>query len=629
VVAREQQFMCSDAAQSVIIDDIRERGLNRVVVAACSPSLHETTFRSTVERGGLNPYLYEHANIREQVSWVHGGQPEAATAKAIRLIRAAAAKATLLTPENPIETPVERRGLVIGGGVAGLRAALSLAAADVDVTLVERSPFLGGHATELGKLARSGLTGRAVVDSLARAVLDNRRIEVLTNAHVARIGGHIGSFQATVHIVPRGMRGPIPAEKLRQAIDACPDSTCDESSHGLHDRKALHLRYEGCQPPVPAIDFDTCSRCGACVEILGADAVDLDEPAREVTVKTGAVVVATGFRSYKPFPGELGWGRPEVVTLPQLVRILHEPNNDGRLKINDREVHNLVLIHCVGSRQIEGVHEVPEGIEINRQCSRVCCTAAVHNAAEVRARFPEVRVYELFRDMRTYGRHYESCYERAARSRVLFFKYSDYEMPVVSDGGPADGAPLVVSFHDELTLGRAMRLPADAVVLATGMRPGDAGELIEQLKLPVGADGFLREVHPKLRPVELAVQGVMVAGAAQTPMSIEESTAAAAAAAAKASKLVLGESISLDPQVARVDPLRCQGTGRCVEECAYTDALRIVESTEDGRTVRRAEVNEALCKGCGACVAVCPHNAIDIVGATLDQLYAMVDALTA
>ncbi|MBN1773650.1 MAG: CoB--CoM heterodisulfide reductase iron-sulfur subunit A family protein [Deltaproteobacteria bacterium] len=628
-VAREHSFMCSDAAQTVIIDDIRNLGLNRVVVASCSPSLHATTFRSTCERGGLNPYLYEHANIREQVSWVHGGQHASATAKAVRLVRAAAAKVALLTAERPIEAPVRRHALVVGGGVAGLCAAGNLAEAGVDVTLVERSPFLGGHATELGKLARIHVTGREVTAALAHVVLADPHVRVLTNAEVVRIGGHLGDFEATVRVRPRGIRGPVEPDRLRAAIDACPEEVVGKVGHGTRTHKALYLLYDGCLPAVAAIDFDRCTRCGRCVEILGRDAVDLDEPAREETVQVGGVVVATGFEQYEPYVDEFGWGKPGVVTLPQLIQILHETGDAKTLTIAGRTVRNLVMIHCVGSRQIDGVHQIPEGRTLNPQCSRMCCTAAIYNSTELRARFADLRVYQLVRDVRTYGRHHEQCYQRASEQRLLFFKYPDHEPPVVSDGLPSDDAPLAVTVQDQFTRGQTVRLPADAVVLVTGMAPGGAATLIEQLKLAVGADGFLREVHPKLRPVELAVQGVMVAGTAQSPMAIEESTAAAAAAAVKAAKLLTRETLSLDPQVARVDPARCEGTGRCVEQCAYGGALQVVERTESGRTVRRAEVNEALCKGCGACVAVCPHNAIDVVGSTLAQLYASVDALTA
>lgn len=627
-ISREHSFMCSDAAQTMIIEDIQRLKLNRVVVASCSPSLHSMTFRATCERAGLNPYLYEHANIREQVSWVHGGQNAGATAKATRLVRAAAAKAALLTPEKPILAPLVRHALVVGGGVAGLRAALSLSQSKVDVTLVERSPFLGGHATELGKLARVNITGRQLAGALAKEVLADPRIRVLTNAVIDHVGGHIGNFEATIRILPRGIKSQIDPEQLRSAIDVCPEEVVDESTHGMKKRKALFLSYEGCQPPIPAIDFRHCSGCERCAEILGADMVDLKEPEQKITVKAGGVVMATGFTPYQPFEGELGWGKPGVITQPQLIQILHDADSSKPLTIAGREVHNLVMIHCVGSRQIDGVHQIPPDRSLNPQCSRMCCTSAIANATDIRERFPDVHVLQLVRDVRTYGRHHEACYENSSRNRVLFFKYPDYELPVVSDGTPEDEAPLVVTFQDHFTRGETMRLPADAVVLVTGMMPGGAGELVEQLKLAVGSDGFLREVHPKLRPVELAVQGVMVAGTAQSPMAIEESTAAASAAAVKASKLLTQDSLCLDPHVARVDLSRCDGTGLCVDECVYEGALSLVERTVDGKVLRQAEVNEALCKGCGACVAVCPHNAIDVVGSTLAQIYALVDELT-
>ncbi|MBN2494913.1 MAG: CoB--CoM heterodisulfide reductase iron-sulfur subunit A family protein [Deltaproteobacteria bacterium] len=628
VVSREHSFMCSDPAQEMIIEDIRKQGLNRVVIASCSPSLHELTFRRTVERGGLNPFLYEHANIREQVSWVHGSRPEEATAKAIRLVRAAVGKVRLLTAEERIGVEVLKRALVVGGGLAGLRAAKSLADQGIEVTLVEASPFLGGHTAQLEHLFPHADQARELMAPLLRGVADSSRIEVLTRAKVVGVEGYFGNFQVELEVQPRHIRGPLPADKLAQITEACPKSAPSEFDYGLRERKAIYMPYPGCVPEVPAVDMQSCSRCGKCEEILGADAVDFDEQARRVKVDAGCVLMATGFKPYEPYKGELGYGELEgVVTLAQFIRILGAlPKDAGELEVGGRKIQSVALIHCVGSREIDGVHDPSPHRPLRTYCSRVCCSASLHAASEIRERFPGVNVFELYRDIRSYG-FYEEVFERASRNRVVFLKYSDYEIPVVKAGNGE--AALSVVVNDQLTGGKAVDVPVDLVVLASAMEPGDAGEIVGLMKLPIGSDGFLLEVHPKLRPVELAVEGVMVAGTAQAPMSTDETSAAACAAAAKAARILTRDEIPLDPFVARVDLSRCQGEGLCVAQCGYDGALQLEEIEQDGEKVKRASVNAVLCKGCGACVAVCPHRAIDIVGCTLDQLYRQVDGLCA
>jgi len=631
VVARQNMFMCSDIGQNHIAEDIVKEKLNRVVVAACSPSLHELTFRRTLTRSRLNPYLYEHANLREQVSWVSKSNPGGATEKAIRLVAAAVGKARLLKPLEPVRVDARRQVAVVGGGVTGLRCALDLARRGLGVTLLERSPFLGGHMAQLGRIYATDSDARELLHELLAQVTAHPNLTVHTLAEVTATSGYVGNFHLNVRVHPRGVTEQLDPEHVQKAIAACPESAASEFDHGLVKRKAIYLAYPGCSPPLPAIDWKHCTRCGKCVEAISAKGIALDEQPTEIELDVGAIVLATGFDSYEPRRGEYGYGEyPEVITLPQLVRILDEEGpTGGKLEWNGRPMKNVALIHCVGSRQVEGIHEPGPDGQVNDYCSRFCCTATLHAANEIGKRFPDRNVFDFYQDIRTYGRGHEDYYENASKQGVLFFRYNAEEPPVVERAAGESTSPLVVRVKDTLTWGEELEVPADLVVLSTGMVPHDISDLVDMLKLPRSADRFLQEVHPKLRPVEVSVTGILVAGTCQAPMDITESCAAASAAAVKASALLSKGYIELDPFVARVDLELCQGEGKCVEECKFQKAISLIEMDVGGKTVKRAMVNAALCGGCGMCAAVCPHGAIQVDGWRLDQFEAMVDAIAA
>ncbi len=628
-VARNYVFMCSDPGQNLIAQDIREKHLTGVVVAACSPSLHDLTFRGTLQRAGLNRYLYEPANIREQVSWCHAHDPEGATAKAVRLVTAAVAKARLLEPLDMIRVQTTSRAAVIGGGVAGLRAALDLARKGINVSLIEKSPFLGGRMAQLDKLYPTEDQARPLIAELASEVATEARISVRTCAEVIGLEGYIGQFRLRVRQSPRGVTPEL--EQVDEAIAACPEETANEFDYKLTKRKAIYRPYEGCVPSLPAIDWETCTKCGKCREAAGGQGIVLDEEPVEFEVEAGAIVVATGFDHYEPREGEFGYGQHrQVITLPQLIRMLDpEGPTGGRLSWNGSDnVRSVAMIHCVGSRQVEGLHEPGEDGRVNDYCSRVCCTATLQAANEIRERFPDAHVFELYQDIRAYGKDHEEYYERASKNGVLFFRYAPEEPPTVEPSQEAD-FPLLVKAKDLLTYNEEVELPVDLVVLSVGVVPRDIRSLVDMAKLPVGADRFLLEVHPKLRPVESAIDGIVLAGTAQGPMDTTEASAAASAAAAKVAIILSSREVELPPFVAEVDQSRCDGCGLCVEECQYSGALALVELEVGAEQVQRAQVNPALCKGCGACVAVCPHRAIDVKGWTLPQFEAMVEALAA
>lgn len=588
VVARDHMFMCSDPGQEMIIEDLKSGLVDQVVVASCSPSLHETTFRSVMVRAGANPYLYEHANLREQVSWVHHG-PEA-TEKAARLVAAAAAKAGQLTPLEPLRVEVQPRAVVIGGGPAGLKSALDLAAGGQAVVLVEKSPFLGGQAARLSRLAPGGETAAEVVGELASAVLSHPAVTVYTCSQVTGFEGYIGNFQLKVtRMTPAGQEY---AEQLE---------TLSKSGRGLGE-------FAPCAGVMPAA---------------------IPEKPEEIDLHAGVIVLATGMQPYRPQPGEYGYQDfPEVVTLPEFIRLLAEaPAAGGALALSGRPIRSLALVHCVGSRQIPGIHEENEGGYLNEYCSRTCCTAALFAANLVREQYPKTRVFNFYRDIRTYGRGQEELYTRAAKNQAVFFRFEAGEEPQVLKNPDPKGLPLLVKVKDVLTFGEELEVPADLVVLAVGQEPNNIADLVAQMKVPVGADRFLQEVHPKLRPVETAVAGIFLAGTCQAPLDVGEACAAAGAAAVKAAAILSRGYVELDPFVAEVDLSRCTGTGACVAACLADGALSLVEMEAAGQKVKRSRVNPVLCLGCGACVAVCPENAINVQGWTLKQFESMVDMI--
>ncbi len=541
-------FLCSDPGQAHIEEKVKGLGLDRVVVAACSPSLHERTFRRTIHRAGLNPYLFEHVNVREQVSWVIEDREEA-TRKAGRLIGAAVGRAPHLVPLERRKIQIHAAALVIGGGVAGLLAARDLARRGIEVTLIERSPSLGGRMLELDRVFPTGERSRDLLLPLIREVRSDPRITVYTDASLERSGGFIGDFHTTI-----GVGGPGGGR-------------------------------------------------------------------REVEVRSGVIVLAVGLDVYDPREGELGYQQHrEVIKLLDLQRMLDpEGPTGGRLEVDGRPVRRVAFIHCVGSRQHPGVHPPGPDGKVNDHCSRCCCTAVLHAACEVKERFEDVDVFEFYEDIRSYGRGHEEWYVRAGDRGVVFFRFDPLRPPVVQED-PLGKAPLVVRSIDRLTLGEEVEVPVDLVVLATGFVARDMTRLIDIFRCSRGPDRFLLEAHPKLRPVELAVFGVFLAGSAQGPMDITESSASAAAAASKAAALVSQGSIELDPFISRVDEALCADCQTCLTVCPYQ---AIARNEEEGFS----QVNEALCTGCGTCAAACPSSAISQLGFSDAMILSEVRAL--
>ena len=533
LVAQTNTFTCSDAAQQNIIEAVREHGLDGIVVASCSPKLHLNTFRATAQRAGLNPYQYTQVNIREQCSWAHTHDREAATDKAIRLVRAGIARTALTRPLEKLRVETTPHALIIGAGVAGLRAALALSDVGIAVHLVERDKEPGGMVGRWGKTFPNGKDGARMIRLLLAEVARRDNITLFTGAEVVEKSGHVGDFSVKV-------------------------------------------------------------------AVGGQDTVSL---------RVGSIIVATGFEPYTPEEGEFGFGLDGVITLPEYKELLAQ--SSGRLTYKGRDVRTVTYIYCVGSRDQcgeDGSHSY---------CSRYCCSAAAHTALCTDELGAGVHQFHLFRDMRTYGK-YELLYERALKQGSLFVRFDDAEPPQVT----AENGKLTVRVKDRLSKGEEVEIASDLVVLVTGMVPRENSRLIDVLKLPVGKDGFLNEIHPKLRPVETVIDGVFIAGAAQGPKTLAESVISAMAAVSKTSALLLKGYVDLEPLVARVDSEACTWCGACAEACRYG---AIERTTVNGKEVAR--VSAVLCKGEGACVPACERQAIAVEGYTNEQVESMIDAL--
>jgi heterodisulfide reductase subunit A len=535
VIAKTHMFTCSDAAQQEMIDDIKSAELDGLVVASCAPSLHMHTFRGMAERAGLNRYQYVHVNLREQCSWAHTDNKKGATEKAIHLVRAGIAKCALTRPLNPLRVATKPRALVIGAGVAGMRASLSLADMGMAVYLIEKEEKPGGRSLEAGRMGPEGQLGSDVVATLLQRIQENDRIVIYTQAELIEKTGSIGDFNVKINV-----------------------------------------------------------------------------KGEKVSLNVGSIVVTTGFTPYIPDKGEYGWGADGVIDLAQFRQMLSE----GKLEYHGRSLRDVVFIYCVGSRQAE-TESCPNP---NLYCSRYCCTAATYSAVmlhelEIRTK-QTVNQYHLYRDIRTYG-NLETVYEEARHSGALFLRWEPDNPPVVEE---ANGR-LSVKVQDTLDGGEEIEIGTDLVVLVTGMEPRENDQLNQVLKIPQSADGFYKEIHPKLRPVETVIDGVFIAGTAQGPKTMSESVASALAAVAKTGGLLKKGYVDLEPLVAQIDTDKCIWCGECLKACPYN---AIEKMMCDDKQV--AMVIPSLCKGAGPCVPVCPLDAIAIEGYRNDQIIAMIDA---
>ena len=606
VVARDVMFACSDEGQRTMVEDIKNLKLDGLVVASCSPVLHEQTFRHVAERAGLNKYLYVQVNIREQDSWAHPHDKKGATEKADELVGMGIQKLARSRPLNPIRVELSSKVLVVGGGVSGLRTALELAREGMHVTLLEKDEYIGGFVRRLPDVNPVHRPGRDIVSELYRSVMDTGMVEVLSGTDLVEISGSIGHFKARFRERPRYIRPDADRELLGRAEAECPVEVPDDDNYGFTKRKAIVLPA-GRLPDIPYIDRSSCTECGVCQRLFG-EGVSFQESVVEFEEEFSIVVQSTGFQPYLPSKGEFGYGESRrVMTLPEFLRFA---DTSGKpLVFGGKQVRDVAFLYCVGSRQTETGGP-------NTYCSRYCCTSTLNADSYIKKRFGNsINSYHLYRDIRAYGL-YETMYEKASREKSLFIRYDPLSPPTVKE----NGGHLTVTTKDTLTRGRDVEVSVDLLVLVTGMLPNEEGKkLSAALKVSSSKDGFVQELHPKLRPVETTVGGVLVGGAAQGPKDSHESMISGAAAAAKASMLLMKGYTELEPYIVTVTEGKCNGCGECVTECP---AGAITMELRDGRQI--ASVNVAMCKGCGACAAICEPEALQLIGYTYPQLRAMV-----
>jgi heterodisulfide reductase subunit A len=605
MLSKTTMFACSDSNQKDMVEDIQNQELNGIVVASCSPKLHLTTFRNVSERANLNKYNYVHANIREQDSWAHSDDKAGATEKAIHVVRASIAKARLAKALEPNKILAQKAVAVIGGGVAGMKAAIALSDKDCPVYVIEREFFIGGRVSQWDSMFTTNETGKEVVTRLYDDLIKRNNVTVFTGAEVMSSKGSIGDFKLKVKITPRYVKEQCDEGKLQLAIDACPVEVPDEFNFNMTQRKAIYHNFPSEYPHAGVVDIKNCTRCGKCEEICKS--IDFSQKEEMLDIHVGSVLMATGFDPYTPKDGEFGYQEFEnVVTLPQFKRMIEL--NEKKLMHQGKEIKNIAYIYCVGSRQEEGG---------NTYCSRYCCTSAIHTSLLVKQKYPHMNNYHFNRGIRTYGKQESLYYDSSAQGDIYLQSFED-ALPEVS----VNGSKTMVKVKDILTGGREMEVEADLVVLVTGMVPRVDNSIGSIFKLPKGRDNFFNEIHMKLRPVETFIDGVTIAGACQGPKNIMESVNSALSAATKSYSYLSKGEMETEPIVAVVDPDACTWCNACAAACPF-DAISLLET--EGKSI--AKINNPVCKGCGMCLPVCPTDAIELIAYSNNEIESMIDAL--
>ena len=609
VYVKDNRYTCADPGQEEIRKAIKEHKLNRVVVAACSPRMHEVTFRRTVSEAGLNPYLFEMANIREFSSWCHPSTPKEATEKAKDLIKMAVAKARLLMPLQTIEVPVTNKALVIGGGIAGMNAALDLAEMGFKVYLLEKSESIGGHMAQLDKTFPTldcsiCIEGPKMVD-----VGRHPNIEIISYADLLNVSGYIGNFKVRIRKNPRY----VIAENCTgcgECKDVCPIEYPNEWDMGLGTRKAISVPFDQAVPLVYTINRDYCIECYKCVDACGARrAINFDQKPEEIEIEVGAIIVATGYDIYLPYDNPLyGYGKyTNVITSLEFERLILAagPTGGKVLRASDgQKPHSVAFIQCVGSRD---TNKYP-------YCSNFCCMYTLKHVVQLKEKYKEdIEVYVFYMDMRTNFKGFEEFYQRARELGVNFIRgrvSRIFEDPKTKN---------LIIHAEDANLGMPIEVEAEMVVLATAAIPKKGTEEIARiLNLTRGADGFFMESHPKLKPLDAPTDGIFLAGACQGPKDIPYSVSQGCGAAARAATVLSKKTWKIEPIIAVVDPNRCRNVttkcGVCAERCPY-GAIKIEEK-------KPAQVITAMCHGCGTCAAECPADAIQQMHFTDAQILA-------
>ena len=616
-LARNYVFMCSEPGQEIIRNDIREAGLNRIVVAACSPTMHEITFRRVLEEAGINPYLIEIANIREHCSWVTEDR-DLATEKAKALLGAAVRRVYYHQPLEARRVPFTPATLVVGGGIAGIQAALEIADAGDKVYLVEKEPSIGGHMIQLDKTFPTLDCSSCILTPKMTRVGSHPSIELLSYSQVEEVSGYIGNFKVKIRKKARY----VDAEKCNGCglcQEKCPIKTPSEFDAALGKRKAIYTPFAQAVPNTPVIDTGHCTyflkgKCRLCEQVCEREAINFAQQDEIVDLEIGSIIMATGFEVFDPTPiSRYGYGRLDnVITSLEFERLVSSSGpTGGEITLKDGAApQSVAIVHCVGSRD-KNYHEY---------CSRVCCMYALKYAHLIKEKLG-AEVYNYYIDMRCFGKGYEEFYERISGEGTIFIrgKVGEVTDQAVSD---EEKGKLVVVAEDTL-LGVLTRVPVDMVILCVALEPPPDVEAVARLfNISRSADGFFLEKHPKLDPVATTTDGVFVVGCAQGPKDIPDTVAQASAAAARVLALISQGEVEIEAATAIVDERICSGCQLCIPICPYSAI-----SFDEEKLVSR--VNEALCKGCGACVGGCPSDAISLSHFTNEQIMAQMEGMLA
>jgi heterodisulfide reductase subunit A len=600
-IAKYNKYLCSKPAQEMILEAVKKSNLDRIVVASCTPRMHLATFQSVLERAGLNPYMLEFVNIREQSSWVHGPHASAeATRKALSLIRGGYERSRELEPLETISEKGSREILIVGGGIAGITAALELGYLGFKVYVVERKPSIGGNMAKLTKVFPTLDCAQCILTPRMAEVGRNPNVTLLTYAEVKEVSGRPGNFDVKVFMKPRG----VDIEKCRSCgvcAKVCPESVPDEFNEGLAQRKAAYIEFPQAVPSAYTIDYDACTKCRKCEQLCPAKAINIDDPGRIVDLHVGAIILATGYKLYDPRKLDIyGYGNyKDVITMMDLERLVSATGPTGGYvkRADGADVKKMAIVLCAGSRD---KNHIP-------YCSRICCMYSLKQAFVMKKMLGiDVTVYYI--DIRATGKGYEDLYWRDQEAGVVFVKGKVAEVYKNSNNGK-----LIVLAEDTLT-GETREDEYDMVALATAMVPPvGLKELADKLKVSIGEDGFITEKHPKLDPVDTLVTGVFVGGCALSPKDVRDTVSDGLGAAAKASLFLKSDYVTTSPEKALVITDLCNGCGDCVPICPV-NAI----SMQDGKAV----INPFQCTGCGACIPVCPREAIDFKNSTSKQVLA-------
>lgn len=616
-VSRDYKFMCSSLGQQMIEEDIKKEGLTRVVVAACSPRLHEKTFRRACQNAGVNPFLCQMANLREHISWVCTDR-QAATHKAKAMVAAAAERVKHQRPLEPMQVDVNPATLVIGGGIAGIQATLELADAGYPVYLLEREPSIGGHMAQFDKTFPTLDCSACILTPKMSEVGQHDKVTLLTYCELESVDGSVGNFRVRIRQKARKVNAKL-CTGCGICVEKCPKKVRDDAFEaGLGTRKAIYTPFPQAVPRIPVIDTANCiyfqkGKCGTCSKVCPTQAVDYQQQDDIIEIEVGNIILATGWKLFDcSRTPQYGYGRlPNVYTSMEFERLCNSAGpTGGKIVLRDgkTEPKSIAIIHCVGSRDAN----------LNSYCSAVCCMAALKFGHLVLEK-TQAEVYSFYIDIRTPMKEYEEFYQRLLEEGMHFVRGRVAE--VTSAGRiPGEAGKLIVQVEDTL-LGKQRRIPVDMVVLMGAIEPQtDAAETARRCHISCGTAGWYTERHPKLDPVATATDGIFVAGACQGPKDIPASVAQGAAAAARVAGMIAKGKVTIEPIVASINEEMCSGCRVCNNLCPY----RAIEFIEDKGVSR---VITALCKGCGTCVAACPAGAITGAGFTDEQIFAEIDGV--